>query len=142
MKRVFIKGATLHKKQLFYAHLGQGMFLWALNFAIIYYMVVKGNPPKKIGFFDETYIKTTSKLKGQMVTFFEIYPLSEVFDLHTQSSPNLYGWEMHNCDLVPQEKKSHPIRTSQLKYVGCKLERAHVVINALDTLWVVHGTTS
>ena len=45
-----------------------------------------------------------SKLKGQIKTFLDVYPLIEVFDLHTQSLPNIFSGVMHNLDLVWWEK--------------------------------------
>ena len=38
------------------------------------------------------------------MTFFEIYPLIEVFDPCTQSFPNLSGGVVQDCDLVWWEK--------------------------------------
>ena len=89
------------------------VFLKARIVAMIYYMVVKWAPPKNLMKF--ILNPSPSKLKGQIMTFWEICPLIEVFDLCTQSLPNLSGGVMHNYDLVWWEKTSHKLKNASWK---------------------------
>lgn len=64
-------------------------------------MIIKSAPPKNLGFLMILISNPSpSKWKGQIMTFFKIYLLTEVFDLQTQSLPNLFGGVMHSYDLV------------------------------------------
>ena len=58
------------------------------------------------------YISSLSplKLKGQIMTFLKIYPLTEVFKLYTQSLPNVSGVVMHIRGCVLWEKGGCTLR--------------------------------
>ena len=58
------------------------------------------------------------------MTIWEIYPLVEVFDLYTQSLPNLYVGVMHNCDIVRWEKKNSPYMDMRVEMYGLQTEKA------------------
>ena len=53
--------------------------------------------------------------------------------MYTHKLPNMYDGVMHNHDLVWWEKNPHLIWTRLLNYVGCKLERSHMIIRLVDT---------
>ena len=83
-----------------------------------------------------------SKLKGQIMIVLEVYTLTEVFNLYTQSLSNLSSGVMHNHDLVQWEKNQTQFGHASWNDMGYKLDMSQVVISALDTHWVAHETTS
>ena len=93
-----------------------------------------------MGFFNHIYIKCVAlKFEG---------PNQDIFgDLHFdldlphvhQRLSNLFGKVMHSRDLVQWAKTSLSLDMLAELYMGCKVEKSHVVIFAH---WVAHGTTS
>ena len=95
MNMAFIKGGTpkINWNFPFDAHLGQGILFCKLEIGpqCIIWLSRELLPKFWVSLMNFISSPSPSKLKGQIETFLEFYPLTEVFDLYPQNLPNLSG---------------------------------------------------